>query len=225
MVKQRHIDITGLCFHIGSFVMEDVTFSVDAGEYFILTGPNGSGKSLLMKLICGLAYPLSGSICVGDQRLDDIPPWKRKLGYVPQDGVLFPNRTVGQNIGFGLEIRHMPKSARDTRIDRITELLGIAHLLDRLPHGLSGGERQKASLARALVLEPEILLLDEPVSAIDEQARDEVCRELQRVQRTLGITTIHISHNQRETSLLADRVGVMTQGRLTHVTSNDRRPV
>jgi ABC-type sugar transport system ATPase subunit len=225
MVKKRHIDIADLCFHIGSFVMQDVTLSVGAGEYFVLTGPNGSGKSLLMKLICGLVHPRSGSIRVGDQRLDEKPPWKRQLGYVPQDGVLFPNRTVSQNIGFGLEIRHVPQSERDAKIDRITELLGIPHLLDRLPQGLSGGERQKVSLARALVLEPEILLLDEPVSAIDEQARDEVCQELQRVQRTLGITTIHISHNQRETSLLADRVGVMAQGRLTDVTSNDREQV
>ncbi|NQV33840.1 MAG: ATP-binding cassette domain-containing protein, partial [Phycisphaeraceae bacterium] len=94
MVKARHIDITGLCFRIGSFVMEDVTFSVHRGEYFVLTGPNGSGKSLLMKLICGLQQPLSGSIRVNDHLLDDMPPWKRHIGYVPQDGVLFPNRTV-----------------------------------------------------------------------------------------------------------------------------------
>lgn len=221
MVKGRHIDITGLCFRIGSFVMEDVTFSVHKGEYFVLTGPNGSGKSLLMKLICGLHQPLSGSIRVNDHLLDDMPPWKRHIGYVPQDGVLFPNRTVGQNIGFGLEVRHMPRPNRDTIIHDITELLRIGHLLDRLPHGLSGGERQKVSLARALVLEPDVLLLDEPVSAIDEQARNEVCQELHRIQRTLGVTTIHISHNQTETSLLADRIGVMTEGRLNPATTGN----
>jgi ABC-type sugar transport system ATPase subunit len=222
MVKDRHIDITGLCFHIGSFVMEDVTFSVGAGEYFVLTGPNGSGKSLLMKLICGLIQPLSGSICVNDCPLDGKPPWKRHIGYVPQDGVLFPNRTVHQNIGFGLEVSHMPRPDRDRAIDRITALLGISHLSERLPHGLSGGERQKVSLARALVLEPDILLLDEPVSAIDEQARDEVCQELQRVQEALGVTTIHISHNQEETRMLAHRVGILEQGRLMHISSGNK---
>jgi ABC-type sugar transport system ATPase subunit len=222
MVKGRHIDITDLCFEIGSFVMTDVTLSVQAGEYFVLTGPNGSGKSLLMKLICGLHRPLSGSIRVGDHCLDGKPPWKRQIGYVPQDGVLFPNRTVSQNIGFGLEVRHMARPERDKVIGHITELLHIPHLLDRLPHGLSGGERQKVSLARALVLEPDILLLDEPVSAIDEQARNEVCQELLRIQRTLGITTIHISHNQIETDLLADRVGVLDQGRLIHVIAGDK---
>jgi ABC-type sugar transport system ATPase subunit len=222
MVERRHIDITGLCFRIGSFVMEDVTFSVHRGEYFVLTGPNGSGKSLLMKLICGLYHPESGSIRVGDQRLEDIPPWKRQLGYVPQDGVLFPNRTVSQNIGFGLEVRHVPRPDRDTTIHQITELLRIGHLLDRLPHGLSGGERQKVSLARALVLEPDVLLLDEPVSAIDEQARNEVCQELHRIHRTLGVTTFHICHNQTETTQLADRIGVMAEGRFNHATTGDK---
>ena len=124
--------------------MKDVTFSVHEGEYFVLTGPNGSGKSLLMKLICGLVQPLSGSICVNDHPLDGKPPWKRHIGYVPQDGVLFPNRTVHQNIEFGLEVSHMPRPKRDGAVNHITELLGIAHLLDRLPRGLSGGERQKA---------------------------------------------------------------------------------
>jgi ABC-type sugar transport system ATPase subunit len=104
----------------------------------------------------------------------------------------------------------------------MTELLRITPLLDRLPHGLSGGERQKVSLARALVFEPDVLLLDEPVSAIDEQARDEVCQELYRIQRALGVTTIHISHNQTETNLLADRVGVLDQGRLLTVTSGNK---
>lgn len=222
MVKARHIDIRGLCFCIGSFVMKDVTFSVHGGEYFVLTGPNGSGKSLLMKLICGLLCPLSGSIRVNDHVLDDMPPWKRRIGYVPQDGVLFPNRTVSQNIGFGLEVRHMRRPDRHKTIDHITELLGIGHLLDRLPHGLSGGERQKVSLARALVLEPDVLLLDEPVSAIDEQARHEVCQELHRIQRTLGVTTIHISHNQTETTQLADRIGVMTQGCFSQATEQDK---
>ncbi|MCF7973216.1 MAG: ATP-binding cassette domain-containing protein [Phycisphaerae bacterium] len=225
MVKGRSIDIKALCFRIGSFIMQDVTFQVHGGEYFVLTGPNGAGKSLLMKLICGLHHPLSGSICIDDHPLDGTPPWRRQIGYVPQDGVLFPNRSVSHNIGFGLEVRGMPRRERDTIIHRMTDLLHITHLLDRLPHGLSGGERQKVSLARALVFEPDVLLLDEPVSAIDEQARDEVCQELYRIQRTLGVTTLHISHNPLETNLLADRVGVLDQGRLLQVTSGNKGTV
>lgn len=217
MVSFGRIEIEELVFRIGSFALENVTLAIQPGEYFVLTGANGAGKSLLMQLICGLYRPVSGVIRVNGQVLEDLPPWKRQMGYVPQDGVLFPNRSVRNNIVFGLEVRKTPKGVRREAVDRIARLLRIEHLLDRLPRGLSGGERQKVSLARALVLRPHVLLLDEPVSAIDETARDAVCRELHRIQRTLGITTVHISHNQTETRLLADRIGVMHQGRLVSI--------
>lgn len=216
-MTSRAIEIEDLHFQIGSFAIEGVTLGIRAGEYFVLTGPNGAGKSLLMQLICGLYLPLSGSIRVNGVVVKDLPPWKRNIGYVPQDGVLFPNRSVRGNIVFGLEVRKRPKRQRREAVDRIADLLGIEPLLDRMPHGLSGGERQKVGLARALVLEPDVLLLDEPVSAIDESARDAVCRELHRIQRTLGITTVHVSHNRAETRLLADRVGIMDRGQLLSV--------
>ncbi len=208
------IEIQKLCFRIGRFEMADVNLHVEEGEYFVLTGPNGAGKSILFKLLCGLYRPASGTIRINDREVHDLPPWKRRIGYVPQDGVLFPNRNVFDNIGFGLEVRRVGRAARRAAIERMADLLGIAHLQDRMPVGLSGGERQKVSLARALVLEPDILLLDEPVSAIDESTRDTVCRELREIQRTLGITTLHVSHNRLETQLVADRIGILRDGRL-----------
>ncbi len=215
------IEIQKVCFRIGRFEMTDIDLHVAAGEYFVLTGPNGAGKSILFKLLCGLYQPASGSIRINGREVHDLPPWKRRIGYVPQDGVLFPNRNVYGNIGFGLEVQHRSRAVRREAIGRVTELLGIADLQDRMPLGLSGGERQKVSLARALVLEPDILLLDEPVSAIDESARDTVCGELREIQRALGITTLHVSHNRLETRLVADRIGILRDGRLERTFASD----
>jgi len=208
------IEIQKICFQIGNFEMVDLQLSVAEGEYFVLTGPNGSGKSLLLKLLCGIYQPRSGVIRINDRDVHDLPPWERRIGYVPQEGGLFPNRSVRGNISFGLEVRGTAREVRLKKIDRMADLLGIRHLLERRPVGLSGGERQKTSLARALVLEPDILLLDEPVSAIDEQSRDTVCRELREIQQKLGITTLHVSHNRLETELVADRVGVICNGKM-----------
>ena len=213
------IEIRKLCFGIGRFAMVDIDLQVAEGEYFVLTGPNGAGKSILFKLLCGLYQPASGCIRIKGREVHDLPPWKRRIGYVPQEGVLFPNRNVYDNIGFGLEVRRIARQARRSAIERTAELLGLSPLLDRMPVGLSGGERQKVSLARALVLEPDVLLLDEPVSAIDESTRDTVCRELCDAQRALGITALHISHNRLETSLVADRIGILRDGRLEQTLS------
>jgi ABC-type sugar transport system ATPase subunit len=206
------IEIQKLCFKIGNFEMTDLQLSVPRGEYFVLTGPNGSGKSLMIKLLCGIYQPLSGVIRINGRNVHDLPPWERRIGYVPQEGGLFPNRTVQGNIGFGLEVAGVAKDVLRKSVLEIAEMLGITHLLERKPGGLSGGERQKTSLARALVLEPDILLLDEPVSAIDELSRDKVCRELRDIQQKLKITTLHVSHNRLETELVADRVGVIRNG-------------
>ena len=208
------IEIQKLCFRIGNFEMADLEVSVVRGEYFVLTGMNGSGKSLLLKLLCGVYRPGAGIIRINGCDVHDLPPWQRNIGYVPQEGGLFPNRTVQGNIAFGLEVRGVARDTRRKKVEGTAAMLGITHLLGRQPAGLSGGERQKASLARALVLEPDILLLDEPVSAIDEQSRDSVCRELREIQQRLGITTLHVSHNRLETALVADRVGVIRDGRM-----------
>lgn len=206
------IEIRGLGFSIGSFTMEGLDLTVKRDEYCVLTGPNGAGKTLLMKLICGLHRPDAGTIAIHGGPVHDLPPWEREIGYVPQDGILFPNRDVRGNIAFGLEVRKVEREARDKLVGEQAERMGIAHLLGRRPEGLSGGERQKVCIARALVFGPRVLLLDEPVSAIDESARDEVCGLLRILRDDKPITVLHVSHNSRETGLVADRVVHMRAG-------------
>jgi len=208
------IEIRGLSFSIGSFAMEGLDLTVPRDEYCVLTGPNGAGKTLLIELICGLHCPAAGTIVIHGGPVHDLPPWEREIGYVPQDGVLFPNRDVRGNIAFGLEVRKVPPEERDKLVRERAERMGIAHLLDRLPGGLSGGERQKVCIARALVFGPRVLLLDEPVSAIDESARDDVCRLLRAMRDERPVTVLHVSHNSRETELVADRVATMRAGRI-----------
>lgn len=212
MVEPAGISIAKLNFGIGQFSLKNVSLDIPRGEYFVLSGPNGSGKSLLLKLLAGLLRPDSGELWIQGRRITQLPPWKRNVGYVPQDGLLFPNYTVAQNIEFGLRVRHLTRQERRRQVDRMAEMLHITPLLDRNIRDLSGGEQQKTALARALALSPSVLLFDEPVSAIDEQTRDPLCLEMKRVQRQLGITTIHVSHNSRETALVADRVGFIKDG-------------
>lgn len=219
MVNGLGLEVMELCFAIGDFALEYVNLAVNENEYMVLTGHNGAGKTLLLKLMCGLLRPDSGGIYVGEDDVTDAFPWERNIGYVPQDGVLFPNRTVYGNIAFGLEVRHVKRAEREEKVIQAADLLGITDFLERTPESLSGGERQRVSLARAIVFEPRILLMDEPVSAIDEESRDGLCKEIRRVHEKLQLTVIHISHNRQETSIVADRVAVLAHGRLDRVES------
>lgn len=218
MVSKHGVEMDHISFHIGDFAIENFSLAVRKGEYFVLTGPNGAGKSVLIKLIAGLFQPDAGTIRIDGRNVTDLPPWQRNIGYVPQDGILFPNRSVRENVRFGLEVRHVKKSVMDCEVERIASMCRVRHLLDRTPRALSGGERQKVSLARALVLKSDVLLLDEPVSAIDEEARDSMCGELRRVQRRLGVSIIHVSHSQKESELVANRMGAMKAGKLATIT-------
>jgi len=209
------IQLENISFQIGSFSLKNISFGVKKGEYFVLTGPNGAGKTTIVRIIAGLEQPISGDVFLNGYCMTDTPPWKRNIGYLPQDGLLFPNRTVRGNIIFPLEVRGVKKEKIMEKLAKITELIGITHLLDRKPDGLSGGERQKVTLARALIAEPSILLLDEPVSAIDENIRDSMCMMLRNIQQELKITALHVSHNSHETELVADRVAYLANGVLT----------
>jgi len=222
-VMDSGIEITELSFAIGDFRMERLDLSVPKGEYLILAGPNGAGKTVLTKLICGLLSPSSGQISILGRDVTSEPPWKRRVGYVPQDTPLFPNRGVRGNIEFGLEVAGVPKIDRRRSAAETAEKLGIEHLLDRGVAGLSGGERQKVCLARALVLKPDILILDEPVSAIDEDSRAEICAFLRSEHERTGVTAIHVSHNSEETALLADRVIRMEAGAIVSSSPNGRK--
>jgi len=221
------IRTTCLSYSVGSFELREINLHVARGEHFVLLGPPGSGKSVFLECLCGLNRIDAGRIHIDGEDVTRLEPRLRRIGYVPQDYALFPHLSVDRNIAFGLAARGMKWRAAQPRIYRIAELLDISYLLGRTTAGLSGGERQRVALARALVLEPVVLLLDEPVSALDEVTRQEVCREIRQVQRALQITTIHVSHNLEEACTLADRAGLIRDGRFLQIGTIDallRRP-
>jgi len=216
-----------LCFRIGTFALQHVDIEVAAGQYFILLGPPGSGKTVFLECLCGLKRAGSGKILIDGRDVTHLEPRTRGIGYVPQDYALFPHLSVEQNIGFGLRARWYQRQDIATKVTEIADLLGIGHLMPRRIKGLSGGERQRVALARALVLRPKVLLLDEPVCALDEVTRQDICAQLLRIQRRLGLTTIHVSHNLEEAFSVADRAAILYQGAIQQVGSLEellRRP-
>ena len=211
------IRIEGISLTVGSFALRDVSLRVEKGEYFVLLGPTGSGKTLLIECLCGLLRPSAGRIEIEGADVTGLEPRRRRVGYVPQHQALLPHLTVRDNIAFPLRARGAPLSEYRRLFIPAIDLLGLWHLLERWPAHLSGGERQKVALARALVVHPRLLVLDEPVSALDEAGREQLCAELRRVHAELGVTTIHISHSVEEALSVADRAGVVHQGRLLQV--------
>lgn len=207
----------GLAFSIGDFRLGPLDLDVAQGEHFVLLGPPGSGKSLFLECLCGLKRVDSGRVVINNRDVTDLTPRSRGIGYVPQDYALFPHLDAGRNIGFGLRVRGEGEGRVAERIGAAAEKLAISHLLDRSVRGLSGGEKQRVALARALVMDPDVLILDEPVSALDESTRQAVCSEIRRIQKSSGITTIHVSHNMEEAFELADRSGLLHGGRFMQV--------
>jgi ABC-type sugar transport system ATPase subunit len=211
------IRVEALKFSVGEFCLGGISLELAQGEYFVLLGSPGSGKSLFLGCLCGLNRVDSGRIIIAGRDVTNLEPCERGIGYVPQDYALFPHLSVAQNIGFGLRARGLPRAEMTRKTDAVADQLGIRHLLRRSIAGLSGGEKQRVALARALVVEPQVLLLDEPVSALDEALRETICLELRRVQRETGTTTIHVCHNFEETRIVAHRTGLLRKGRLVQV--------
>jgi len=211
------VQVRGVTIQLGEFAVREATLDIGAGEYFVLLGPTGAGKTVLLECIAGLHRPDHGDILIGGRRVNGVPPERRGLGYLPQDYALFPHLDVAKNIAFGMRLRKHPPAEVRAKVDELAGLLGITHLLHRSPLRLSGGERQRVALARALAIEPQVLLLDEPLSALDEQTRENLCVELRRLHEELGTTTVHVSHNFEETLMVADRIGIIHQGRLQQV--------
>jgi len=209
MLKTRNLGL-----RVGSFELRDVCLNVQPREYFVLMGATGSGKSLLVKSICGLIRVDAGEITIDGRDVTGLAPRFRRVGYVPQDSCLMPHLSVRRNITFALEVAGASKAHAARQIAPVVESLDIADLLDRSPVNLSGGETQKVALARALASNPQLLLLDEPVSALDEPTRHEICGVLRRVQRQFAVATIHVCHSRQEAASLEDRVGVMSDGTL-----------
>jgi len=202
---------------LGEFNLEDVCLDVDDGEYLVILGPTGAGKTILLETLAGIHLPDKGHIYLGERNITRLPPRVRNIGMVYQDYILFPHLTVEKNIRFGLRYRRLSEEKAETRIAELTEMLGIRHLLHRFPGTLSGGEKQRTAIARALITEPEVLLLDEPLSAMDHETRNRLKEELRRLHRLTQTTMIHVTHNFDEVFVLGNRLAVMNEGRIVQV--------
>ena len=202
-----------------SFSLRNINLAVSEGSYFVLLGPTGSGKTLLLEAIAGAYTPSEGRIIVGGEDVSRLPPEKRKISYAPQNYLLFENMTVRRNIEYGLHAKGIEEQARQKRSKHLLEMLGISHLVDRFPKNLSGGEKQRVSLARALAVEPRAVLLDEPLSAVDAETKNTIIEYLRRVHTETGVTVIHVTHDRLEAAALADRIGVIRDGEIREVGS------
>ena len=190
----------------GSFSIEHYNLHVLPKEYVVLMGRTGCGKTTILEIVCGLRKQNSGKVFVNDVDISNFSPADRNIAYVPQDGVLFQMMNVAQNIMFPLKLRKWSKQEQRERCDYLTDLMGIRHLLDRSVDKLSGGEKQRVSLARALSFEPQLLCLDEPLSALDEETRPQMYELIQRLREELDFTALHVSHSLSEAKVLADRI-------------------
>ena len=192
--------------------LDDVTMDFPDGGFFALLGPSGSGKTTLLRTIAGFIFPDSGSVRIGELSVEHIPVEKREIGMMFQNYALFPNMSVADNIGFGLRVRKCGPAEERRRVGEALELVRLDQLGNRKPHELSGGQQQRVALARAIVTNPVVLLLDEPLSALDKALRVDMQIELKRIQREVGITTIFVTHDQEEALTLSDKIGIMRSG-------------
>jgi len=198
-------------------VVNDFNLDVEKGEFISFLGPSGCGKTTTLRMIAGFELPTEGKVSLDGEEITYQPPNQRNVGMVFQSYALFPNLTVGQNIGFGLQVRKTPKAEIEQRIQEMLNLIHLDQYGNRYPYQLSGGQQQRVALARALAIRPRVLLLDEPLSALDAKIRVELRQEIRRIQQKLGITTIYVTHDQEEALSLSDRVVVMSAGRMEQV--------
>jgi putative spermidine/putrescine transport system ATP-binding protein len=209
------IDLVGISKSYGQVAaVEGVDLSVADGEFVTILGPSGSGKSTLLNLVAGLIPPSAGRIFIAGRDVTDMPAGQRNVGLVFQSYALFPNMSVAQNIAFPLDVRGLSRAEIERRVGEALQMVRLGGMERRRPNELSGGQQQRVALARALVFEPDILLLDEPLAALDRKLREEVRVELRRLQRTLAITTVLVTHDQEEALSLSDRIVVMESGRV-----------
>ncbi len=194
--------------------LDAVSLTFPDGGFFGLLGPSGSGKTTLLRAVAGFVTPDAGRVFIGDQPVEDVPVEAREIGMVFQSYALFPNMTVAENVAFGLEVRKIRGTERDRQVAEVLELVQLSGMAGRKPHQLSGGQRQRVAMARAIVTRPRVLLLDEPLSALDKALRVEMQVELKRIQREVGITTIFVTHDQEEALVLSDRIGILKDGKL-----------
>ncbi|HJH31804.1 MAG TPA: ATP-binding cassette domain-containing protein [Methanosarcinaceae archaeon] len=215
------IRIENVSKDLGEFKLDDVSLHVNEGEYFIILGPTGAGKTILIETIAGIYRPDCGRIFLNGIDVMDLPPKDRSISMVYQDYMLFPHLTVEKNIGFGLRYQNITSSETEAEVNEIADLLGVSHLLNRYPGTLSGGEQQRIAIARAVVTKPKVLLLDEPLSALDNRTTERLREELGKIHRLTETTTIHVTHSFEEAFSLGDRIAVMRDGQIIQVGAPD----
>ena len=212
------LELSGVQKHFGPTVaVDDFNLAAERGEFVSFLGPSGCGKTTTLRMIAGFEAPTAGTIVLDGTDITNRPPNRRNVGMVFQSYALFPNMSVGDNVGFGLKVRKRPGDQIRKRVQELLELVHLGDKLDRYPYQLSGGQQQRVALARALAFEPQVLLLDEPLSALDAKIRVTLRHEIRAIQRQLGITTVYVTHDQEEALSLSDRVVVMSEGRIEQI--------
>lgn len=217
------INLHKVSVRVGQFSVQEISMEVPKGQYGFLMGKTGCGKTTLLEAICGLRRVVSGRIHLNGDDVTDWQPSRRGIGFVPQDGALFQHMTVREHLTFALRIRQWPDEEAEGRVQEVAEWLGLRPLLHRKPPGLSGGEAQRVALGRAIAFRPEVLCLDEPLSALDEETRGEMCGVLESVREHTGVTILHITHNLSEAERLGDRIYVLKDG-LVNLRRNGKAP-
>jgi putative spermidine/putrescine transport system ATP-binding protein len=213
-----YLTLTDVQKRFGEFsAVKDFNLAAEKGEFVSFLGPSGCGKTTTLRMIAGFEQPTSGLITIDGRDITRVPPNRRNVGMVFQSYALFPNMTVADNIGFGLKVRKRPSDQIRKRVAELLEIVNLPDRGDRYPYQLSGGQQQRVALARALAFEPQVLLLDEPLSALDAKIRVALRVEIRQIQRQLGITTVYVTHDQEEALSLSDRVVVMSDGRMEQV--------
>ena len=207
------VEFCGISMHFGDTVaVEGIDLEIAEGAFVVLLGPSGGGKTTLLNILGGFLEPTEGRVFIAGTDVTDMPPARRPTTTVFQDYALFPHMTIAGNVGFGLRMRGVAGPERADRVARALDMVGLAHTADRRAHELSGGQRQRVALARALVVEPSVLLLDEPMGALDMKLRRQMQEELKAIQRKVGTTFVHVTHDQEEAMAIADRIVVMNDG-------------
>ncbi len=221
-MSSKSLTLSGISKRFGNVAaLDNFNLEVGVGELVALLGPSGCGKTTALRVVAGLEHQDRGTVLVADKNISDVPAHKRNMGMVFQAYSLFPNLTVEENVAFGLQMRKVSKTVRLKKAHELLDLVGLDSQSKRFTHQLSGGQQQRVALARALAFEPEILLLDEPLSALDAQVRVNLREEIRRLQLSLGTTTLFVTHDQEEAMAISDRVGVMNEGVLEQIDTPD----
>jgi molybdate/tungstate transport system ATP-binding protein len=215
------IDVDNLCIRQGAFELVDISFHVSKGKYALLMGKTGCGKTTILESLAGLRVVRTGRIRLNEREATHLSPSERDIGYVPQDGALFRTMTVRENLAFALTIRNQPASVVKERVEQLAEWLNVSHLLERRAVGLSGGETQRIALGRALANHPPILLMDEPLSSLDEETRDVTIELLRDLPRHANVTVLHITHSRHEAEQLGDWIFRLHEGRIEVIKASD----